>query len=231
MKKVLYILGVIILITLLVIADYLNIITKLGLSISFWCGMVTGIFPIFLTIFLWKKEQSDRIMQITEETKFQKKLIATSQYMEYYESFLEQLEKYKIFIKSFLINENRESLPDKANQLIGICYLYRKDKPWNFDYRIFPFKAIDINISKYKYKENEINLLAYMPYIEVANKLNAIINCEELAITTSGGGYTKKLSDSDRYKKSKDLLEEKDIIQELYELLEYLKNDIEGRII
>ena len=84
MKKIIYIISIIFIIFLFIVIDYLNIITKLGLSISFWSGMVVGIFPIFLTIFLWKKEEKDRINQIKEETSFQKRLIARSQYMDYY---------------------------------------------------------------------------------------------------------------------------------------------------
>ena len=47
MKKIMYLIIIIISIFLFFIIDYLNVITKLGLSISFWSGMVVGIFPIF----------------------------------------------------------------------------------------------------------------------------------------------------------------------------------------
>ena len=230
MKKIMYLIIIIISIFLLVIIDYLNVITKLGLSISFWSGMVVGIFPIFLTIFLWKKEEKDRIHQIKEETNFQKKLIARSQYMDYYEKLLEQIRNYKIFIKAHIMDTDKVSTSEKAKSLVKTCYLYSDDKIWNLNYRIFPFKAIDIDIFKYQYRDKEINLRAYLPYIEVLNRLNAITKGEELAFTL-GGGYLKKLTEKDKIEKAKELIDSKEAIKELYNFLDYLSEDIENRII
>ena len=230
MKKIMYTISIVFIILLFIVLDYLNIITKLGLSISFWSGMAVGIFQIFLTIFLWKKEEKDRINQIKEETSFQKKLIARSQYMDYYENLLEQIREYQIFIKAFIIDTIKESTSRKAKDLVKTCYLYNDNKVWDINYKIFPFKAMDIDIFKYEYKDKIVNLRAYMPYIETSNRLNAITKGEELA-PMLGGGYLKKLTEKDKIEKAKELIESKEAIMELYDLLEYLSKDIESRII
>lgn len=72
-KKIIIIMLLILSIISLIYFDYVNIITNLGLSVSLWSGFVTGIFPIALTIYLWKIEQNERITQINEESNFQKK--------------------------------------------------------------------------------------------------------------------------------------------------------------
>lgn len=202
----------------------------MGLSISFWSGMVVGLFPIFLTIFLWKKEEKDRIDQIKEETSFQKKLIARSQYMNYYENLLEQIREYQIFIKAHIMDTIKRAPSRKAKDLVKTCYLYQDRQIWNIDYRIFPFKAIGIDIFKYNYKGQEVNLRAYMPYIEILNRLNAITKGEELEFTL-GGGYLNKLTEHEKIEKAKELIESKETIKDFYEFLDYLSNDIENRII
>ena len=69
-----------------------------------------------------------------------------------------------------------------------------------------------------------------MPYIEVSNRLNAIVKGEELALMLSGG-YLKKLTEKEKIEKAKELIESKETIKELYDLLGYLSEDIESRIL
>ena len=226
MKKILYFLIIILIILSLLILDYLNIITKLGLSVSFWSGLLVGIFPIFLTIFLWKKEEKDRIAQIKEETEFQKRLVVRSQYIDYFESLLEQIRLLSIFIKSFVIVRDEQSVVEKAQALIKTCYLYDDNKIWNIEYRMFPFKAIDIYIFKYNYNGIEVNLRGYLPYLEFSNGLNAITKGEELCFP-----YLKKLSEKDKFMKAKEIIDNKKSINELYNFLQYLMEDIENKLV
>ena len=54
-KIILFILIFAISLFVIIYCDLKNVITNLGLSVSFWSGMVAGAFPIALTIYLWKK--------------------------------------------------------------------------------------------------------------------------------------------------------------------------------
>lgn len=105
LRRIIVVIVFIFFIGCLVYFDYVNIITKLGLSVSLWSGFVTGIFPIALTIYLWRIEQKERIEQINEESLFQKKLILRSSYIEYFENLLEQLNEYTIFLECYLLRD------------------------------------------------------------------------------------------------------------------------------
>ena len=224
------IIGFIVLFVSLIIIDYLNIISNLGLSISFWTALLVNIFPIVLTLILWKKEEKDRIDQIREETNFQKKLIARSQYMSYYEDILEKLRNFKIFIKFFVINKNNKNSLDNAEELVRACIAYSDNQVWNIDYRIIPFKAIDIDIYKYNYNGHCISLREYYPYLETMNKLNSIVKGEEYGFKPNGI-YLKKINKKEMIKLAKTIIEAKDRNVELYNFLEFLVNDIEKRIL
>ncbi|MBO5182886.1 MAG: hypothetical protein J6B64_00635 [Bacilli bacterium] len=233
-KIILFILIFAISLFVIIYCDLKNVITNLGLSVSFWSGMVAGAFPIALTIYLWKKEEKDRIKQVAEESKFQKKLIIRIAYINYFEDFLEQINEYIIFIESFMIRDKnllgeKEDITKRIASLIGAVYL-QKNKIWEFDYRVYAFKSIDIDIYNYDYNEEIINLKAYLPYIQIKNALNSIYNKEELTIGIHGGGI-RDLSDKDIQNIAKSLLESKEEIKKFLQFLETLKKDIEERIV
>lgn len=117
----------------LICCDYLDIITKLGLSVSLWSGFVTGIFPIALTVYLWKVEEKDRKEEIKKESRFQQKLILQGTYIEYFENLLEQIRNYIIYIECYLLREEtilgkKLSTEEKAKSLIKDIEAYALEK-------------------------------------------------------------------------------------------------------
>lgn len=72
----------------------------------------------------------------------------------------------------------------------------------------------------------EVNLRGYLPYLEFSNGLNAIANGEELCFP-----YLKKLSGKDKFMKAKEIIDNKKSINELYDFLQYLMEDIENKLV
>lgn len=235
-KRVIIIFLLTLSIFVLIVCDYMNIITKLGLSVSFWSGFITGIFPIALTIYLWKKEEKDRVKQVEEESRFQKKLILRVSYIEYFENLLEQMNEYIIFLDCYFLKEKdliikkKTNLNNQADSILRYIKLHPNHMIWKFNYRIYAFKCIDIDIFNYDYKGTIINLRAFMPYIYVSNQLTAIYDEEKFFISVSKGlGYVK-IDENAQKKITIELLNNKEKIEELINLLIYLKEDIEKRI-
>lgn len=229
-KLIIFIIIAILLFSIIVFCDYKNVITNLGLSVSFWSGMITGIFPIALTIYLWHREKNERIEQIKEDSKFQKKLIIRTSYIDYFEKLLEQINSFIIFIECFIINDKdlfgrKERNDIRVNNLIGSIYL-RNEKVWELNYRVYAFKSIDIDIFKYQYNNEEINLRAYMPYIFLTNGLNKIFNKKNIV-----GGCLVELNEQEIIEIANDILKNEDISKKLVEFLKILKQDIEERIV
>lgn len=218
----------------LIYFDYVNIITNLGLSVSLWSGFITGIFPIFLTIYLWKIEQNERISQINEESNFQKKLTIRSTYIEYFENLLEQINEYSIFLKSCLLSdksmtEEELDLDSRIKIVINFIRMYSRYEVWKINYRIYAFKGIDIDIFNYEYNDKIINLKTFMPYIDLSNKLTAIYEKRKNTVNLSGIGYVD-INNEEQEEIAKEILKKQDEVKELYDLLIYLKNDIEKQI-
>ena len=225
---------IILLFVVIVYCDLKNIFTNLGLSISFWSGMVTGAFPIILTIYLWKKEEKDRKKEIAEESKFQKKLIIRTAYISYFENFLEQINKYSIFIKAFILMDKdligrKIDINKKISSLIEGIYI-QDEKIWEFNYKVYAFKSIDIDIYNYNYNGKIINLTAYMPYIVMKNELNKIYKMQTSDLVANKA-FIIELDENDIKEIAKSLLDSKNEIKKFLEFLEELKNDIEERIV
>ena len=66
----------------------------------------------------------------------------------------------------------------------------------------------------------------YLPYLEFSNGLNAITKGEELCFP-----YLKKLSEKDKFMKAKEIIDNKKSINELYDFLQYLMEDIENKLV
>lgn len=220
----------------LICCDYLDIITKLGLSVSLWSGFVTGIFPIALTIYLWKVEEKDRKAEIKEESRFQQKLILQGTYIEYFENLLEQIRNFTIYIECYLLSEEtilgkKLSTEEKAKSLIKDIASYASEKEiWKLNYRIYPFKCIDIDIFDYEYNGNKINLRAFMPYINISNQLSTILNSRKNYVSMNSVYTYEDIDEEEKIEIAIKLLKNKKNIKELYRLLNYLKDDIEKRI-
>lgn len=235
-KKFIIIFLLILSIIILIICDYVNIITKLGLSVSLWSGFVTGIFPIALTIYLWKREEKDRVRQVEEESKFQKKLILRVSYIEYFEKLLEQINEYIIFLDCYFLQEKdfitgkKININKQADSILRYIKLHSKYVIWKFNYRIYAFKCIDIDIFNYDYNGELVNLRTFMPYINVSNQLTAIYNEEKFFISVSNGSGYYKIDENEQKKIAIELLNSKECIEKLKNLLVYLKEDIEKRI-
>ncbi len=235
LKKVLFIILLFICnILVLIYLDYRDIITNLGLSVSFWSGFITGVPPIILTVYLWKLEQKERITQIKEESNFQKKLILRNTYIEYFECLLEQINEYSIFIECYLLRDKsltgeKLDMNSRVKSIIKYVKIHSKYKVWNLHYRVYAFKCIDIDIFKYKYNGEFINLRAFMPYIDISNKLTAIYDEKEFVTSFRGMGYVN-IDEKEQEELAKKLASNLDDAKELYDLLIYLKNDIEKRI-
>lgn len=234
LKKTIIIGLLILSIAALIYFDYVNVITNLGLSVSLWSGFITGIFPIFLTIYLWKIEQNERINQINEESNFQKKLTIRSTYIEYFESLLEQINEYSIFLRYYLLRdksmtEEKFSLDSRAKSIIEFVNVHSEYEIWKINYRIYAFKGIDIDIFNYKYNNEIINLRAFMPYIYLSNELTAICKKRKSVVNLSGIGYVG-ITKEEQQEIAKEILKKQDEVKELYDLLIYLKSDIEKRI-
>lgn len=233
-KIILLILVFILFMIVLSILDKINVITKFGLSPTLWSAMIVGIFPIVLTVILWQKEEKDRKEQINKETTLQKKLIVRTAYVSYFEELLEQINKFSIFLKAYIINQNN-ILGEKRKEYIKIRSLLtaislEKDrKVWDLEYRTYPFKAIGIDIFKYQYKDEEINFRAYMPYLGIKNDLEAIFRKERIEFSISGG-YLEELEEKDLIKIANNILANREAAIELYDFLIFMKEDIENRI-
>lgn len=233
LKILLFVILGIVIFAVLIYLDLINLITKLGLSPSLWISMVVGAFPIILTIVLWQKEKQERIEQLKEDSLFQKKLIIRSEYVSYFEELLEQLNELTIFLEVFILNDKTltgktDSQSNRIRSLIGAIILDDK-KVWEINYRVYAFKAIDIDIFKYNYNNEEINLRAYMPYICLKNKINSIYKGEQLSVGLSGG-YISELSEKDKKEVAKQIIEGSEMVKEFLDMVNYLKKDIEEKI-
>lgn len=126
--------------------------------------------------------------------------------------------------------EKKLDLDNRTKSILKYIKVHSKYEIWNINYRIYAFKGIDIDIFKYNYNAEIVNLRAYMPYINMSNQLSAVYNEKEFYMTLGGqAGYTE--IDEHRQKEIVEkIVENVDEIQELYNLLIYLKNDIEKRI-
>lgn len=201
-----------------------------------WSGFVTGIFPIALTIYLWKVEEKDRKAEIKEESRFQPKLILQGTYIEYFENLLEQTRNFTIYIECYLLSEEtilgkKLSTEEKAKSLIKDIASYASEKEiWNLNYRIYPFKCIDIDIFDYEYNGNKINLRAFMPYINISNQLSTILNSRKNYVSMNSVYAYEDIDEEEKIEIAIKLLKNKKDIKELYRLLNYLKDDIEKRI-
>ena len=99
-----------------------------------------------------------------------------------------------------------------------------------FNYRIYAFKCIDIDIFNYDYNGELVNLRTFMPYINVSNQFTAIYNEEKFFISVSNGSGYYKIDENEQKKIAIELLNSKECIEKLKNLLVYLKEDIEKRI-
>lgn len=234
-KNLFIVIAILVITAIIVYCDYNNVITKLGLSVSLWSSMVSGAFPIALTIYLFWKEKQERIEQVKEESKFQKNLIVRTAYISYFENLLEQINTFMIFLECYILNNKdligrKQKEEIKARNLTTAIFLEKDKQVWELDYKVYPFKAIDIDITKYNYKKNTVNIRAFMPYIKLKNKLNNIYKQEEFTFGIYSSGY-KKLNKDDIENIALDILKNKEEVQILYDFLEELKKDIEERIV
>lgn len=233
-KIVIILICLIISLMLLIYLDYINIISRLRLSVSLWTGFATGIFPIALTIYLWKVEEKERIIQIKEESDLQKKLIIRGTYIEYFEELLNQLNDYIIFLECFMLNDKdltgkKQKNDIKVNNIFGYILLNSNSHIWNIDYKYYALKCIDIDIFKYEYNNEKINLRAFLPYIQLSNCFTSIYKREKDVFGING--YSRVSIDGNEQKEMiKELLKKKEIIEETHKLLVYLKLDIEKRL-
>lgn len=235
-KSIGIVLIIVLISVIIVFCDYYNVITRLGLSVSLWSSMVSGAFPIALTIYLFYKEKKERMEQVNEESRFQKKLIVRTAYINYFEELLEQINRFMIFLECYILNDEdlmgrKRKEEIKIRSLITAIILEKDKKVWELDYKVYPFKSIDIDIMKYNYKENVVNMRAFMPYIKLKNKLNKIYYKEELCFEPNGNGYRKKLNEEDIKNVALDILKKKEEVKVLYDFLEEVKKDIEERIV
>lgn len=161
-------------------------------------------------------------------------MILRSTYIEYFESLLEQINEYSIFLDCYLLRDKsltgkKLDLDNRAKSVVRYVKVHSKYELLRINYRVYAFKGIDIDIFNYKYNNETINLRAFMPYIDLSNKLMAIYNEREFVVGLSGIGYAE-INEKDQEKIAKEIIRNQEEAKVLYDLLIYLKNDIEKRI-
>lgn len=117
----------------------------------------------------------------------------------------------------------------KISSLIEGIYI-QDEKIWEFNYKVYAFKSIDIDIYNYNYNGKIINLTAYMPYIVMKNELNKIYKMQTSDLVANKA-FIIELDENDIKEIAKSLLDSKNEIKKFLEFLEALKNDIEERIV
>lgn len=232
--KIIMIIVLVVYIFVLLYFDYKNIISNLGLSVSFWSGFITGIIPVFLTIYLWKIEQKERIEQIEKETKQQKRLMLSSFYIEYFEKVLIQLDELLFYINVGLLKKDDLINNKKELKSYNMTFKFVKEeynpKNWWIDYKEYAFKTLDIDVCNYNFNGNIVNLRSFKPLLNINKQLKFIYDEKEII----GEGKTDFIYQKTSIKRQKEIfnniIKDQTMVEQLYEFVTQLKKDIENKL-